>query len=187
MLKFKNIEITDKEEVQRYTYGNPYDNCDFSFVNMYMWRKKYLTKFAVEDGFLVTLSNNKVFLMPVGSGDLKGILQKMIDYAKEKNFPFVLGAVTPLMREHLEEAMPGAFEFAEDRDNSDYLYLRERLTNLTGKKLHSKRNHINKFKLNNEYTFEIITKENIEDVIKMQGEWCHLNGCVEDEELWMEK
>ena len=64
--------------------------------------------------------------------------------------------------EELEAAFPGEFEFAADRDGYDYLYEVDRLADLTGKKLHAKRNHINRFVENNpSWVYEEITPESL--------------------------
>ena len=58
----------------------------------------------------------------------------------------------------LEEFFPGRFAYTADRDGYDYLYEVERLAELGGKKLHAKRNHINRFVENNPtWTYEGIT------------------------------
>jgi hypothetical protein len=45
------------------------------------------------------------------------------------------------------------------------------LANLCGKKLHGKRNHLNRF-YENDWSFEAVTPENIEEVTEMHNQWC---------------
>lgn len=183
MLNFKPVELEDKEILEPYLLGSPYNNCDFSFTNVYMWRKKYKTSWALCGQRLVLKSDESTFLMPLGGGELRPVLEEMMAYAQEHGLPFQMAAVTPKMREELEAAMPGKLAFAGSRDYCDYLYDSEKLIKLAGKKLHSKRNHINKFKAMYEYSYEVISQENMEEVIAMHGEWCVLNQCVQDPEL----
>ena len=91
--------------------------------------------------------------------------------------------------EQLEEWYPGRFEIEYDRDAADYVYESEKLATLAGKKLHAKRNHINKFKATYEgrWNYETLTKENVEDCFQMALEWRNKNGCEEDEEKSAEK
>ena len=59
----------------------------------------------------------------------------------------------------LEEWYPGQFQIEYDRDSADYVYESEKLATLSGKKLHGKRNHINKFKqVNENWSYEKIYK-----------------------------
>ena len=53
------------------------------------------------------------------------------------------------------------FIFDYDRDGSDYLYDSQKLISLSGKKLHSKKNHLNSFKRNHEFIYRSIKPEDI--------------------------
>lgn len=72
----------------------------------------------------------------------------------------------------LEEFFPGQFTFTADRDGYDYLYEIDRLADLGGKRLHAKRNHINRFMENNpSWTYEEITPESLGECLAMDKEW----------------
>ena len=69
------------------------------------------------------------------------------------------------------------------RDSADYVYETEKLSRLSGKKYHSKKNHVNKFKATYpDWSYEPITKDNVEECFQMALRWRELNGCEEDEE-----
>ena len=64
-----------------------------------------------------------------------------------------------LVPEHMTQLICDAvpeIEFSEDRPNFDYIYRREDLVELRGKKYHAKKNYINSFKKNYEYEYEPI-------------------------------
>ena len=83
----------------------------------------------------------------------------------------------------MESFYPGRFQVEYDRDEADYVYEREKLATLAGKKLHGKRNHINKFKsLYEDWTYESLNDENVEDCFQMALKWRNQNGCDEDHE-----
>ena len=84
----------------------------------------------------------------------------------------------------LEEWYPGRFEIEYDRDYADYVYETEKLATLSGKKLHGKRNHINKFKAMYEgrWSYEPMSESNLEECFQMALKWRNENGCEEDEE-----
>ena len=58
-----------------------------------------------------------------------------------------------------------------DRDNSDYIYNRIDLANLSGKAYHKKKNLVNSFKNNYEFTIKKINSSNIEDAKKVLNLW----------------
>ena len=45
-----------------------------------------------------------------------------------------------------ESWYPGRFEIEYDRDEADYVYEGEKLATLSGKKMHGKKNHVNRFR-----------------------------------------
>ena len=65
---------------------------------------------------------------------------------QRKKIPFVLHGVTHEMEEEFREIFGDIYEIEYDRDISEYIYDREKLATLSGKKLHGKRNHINRLK-----------------------------------------
>ena len=91
--------------------------------------------------------------------------------------------MTPEMFAQLETFFPGKFQIEYDRDEADYVYEREKLETLSGKKLHGKRNHINKFKsVHEDWDYETLTEDNVEECFQMALKWRNLNGCEDDEE-----
>ena len=84
----------------------------------------------------------------------------------------------------MEELFPGVFCFTENRDAADYIYLREKLISLAGKKYHSKRNHIARFKDNHIWTYEPISEKNINECFEMSMNWHKKYRVAEDEESY---
>ena len=84
----------------------------------------------------------------------------------------------------METWFPGKFDITYHRDEADYVYESEKLATLSGKKLHGKRNHVNKFKAlhGDNWSYETITEDNLEGCFQMALKWRNLNGCENDEE-----
>lgn len=191
MIAFKDITLQDKEIIQSFTLNSPRRNCDLSFTNLCSWRFLYHTQFAVADGFLILrfyADNELAYMMPVGNGDLKKALEIIIDDACSLGKPFTMLGVCSGMKADIESIMPGRFVFTSNRDYADYIYLREDLATLKGKKYQSKRNHINKFlKTYTNYEYKPITPELVSECLKLETEWCKANNCQEDESLVAER
>lgn len=68
----------------------------------------------------------------------------------------------------------------EDRDNFDYLYLREDLATLEGKKYHKKRNHVNAFLNNYQYEERKFCSEGIKDAYLILDAWRAERGRDDD-------
>lgn len=183
--QWKNIDLSDKELIQSYYRQEGSRNCEFTFANNYLWAPHYEIRYAVIEEMLVFLSDEETFSVsfPIGKGDLKKTIDMLLSYFEEKGRAFKMHLVSPAQFERLEELYPGKFQIAYNRDSADYVYESEKLITLSGKKLHGKRNHINKFKeLYPDWSYESITDENTEECIAMAQEWRVLNGCDEDEE-----
>ena len=104
----------------------------------------------------------------------------MEEYFEKNGQAFCIHLVTKEKFELLEQIFPGKYEIEYDRDFADYIYEVPKMISLAGKKLHGKRNHINKFKENYpDWSYEILTKENLEECILMAEEWKARNLCGE--------
>lgn len=191
MIEFKDITLEDKDIIQSFTLNSYRRNCDLSFSNLCSWRFMYHTKYAIVDGFLIFrfyAGDELAYMTPVGQGDLKKVLNDIIEDANQLKQPFQMLGVCVGMKSDIEEAMPGKFTFSSDRDYADYIYLRSNLATLTGKKYQSKRNHINKFKKTYpNYEYIPITPALVPECLALEAKWCKANNCHEQEALAAER
>ncbi|SHF25663.1 hypothetical protein SAMN05444405_106159 [Bacteroides luti] len=191
MIKFKDITLEDKEAITSITMNSERKNCDLSFSNLCSWRFMYDTKFAIVDGFLLFkfhMNNELAYMMPVGEGDLKKILEAIIDDAASEGKSFLMYGVCNNMKDEIEKLMPGKFDFSSNRDYVDYIYLRTDLAELKGKKFQPKRNHANKFyKTYTDYEYVSITADRISECLRLEEEWCKANDCGQQNGLGNER
>jgi len=174
MLEFKPVELSDKPQVDSAMWAENSRSADFNFANIYMWDKTY--KQCVSHSHNRTFikaqySESPFFVYPIGSGDLKSALEELYDYAEKNSFPFCLRGITQEHIQHLEAVCPGKFSFREDRAYFDYIYSAEKLASLSGKKLHSKRNHINRFIESNDWSFEPLSTELVPECMALLAGW----------------
>lgn len=188
---FRPLEISDKALVQRYTLQSARRNCELSFANLYSWRFLYHTCIAETDGFLLVrfhAEGRLAYLMPVGEGDVRPVIERLMQDAAALGEPFQLQGVCVYMREKLEAAFPGLFDFTFDRDYFDYIYLRSDLATLRGKRFQAKRNHINRFKaVCPSYEYRALTPDLVAECLRLENLWCQANGCTEDQSLQEER
>ena len=186
LIQFRRPELKDKELIQSYYNRFPSRSCEKTFANSYLWSRHYKTAFAIVEETLVFKWEDEgvMFSYPVGHPeDVKRALEVLKAYTEECSEPFILYHVTPDLFEQLDEWYPGRFEVEYDRDVADYVYQAAKLATLAGKKLHAKRNHINKFKATYEnWSYETMTKENVEECFQMALKWREQNGCDDNAE-----
>lgn len=185
-IQFKRTELEDKELMQFYFRKYPSRSCERTFVNSFLWSRHYPVTFAVVENALVFRANGEgeAYTYPAGEEqDVKRALDVLMEDTKRRGVPFVMYHVTPEQFERVEAWYPNRFEIAYDRDIADYIYESEKLSTLSGKKLHAKRNHINKFKAEHEnWCYETMTEDNLEECFQMALKWRNENHCDEDRE-----
>lgn len=190
MIKFKDVTIDDKDLIQSFTLWGERQNCDLSFANLISWRFLYNTQYAIVGDYLVFrfyAGRHLAYMAPVArpkqqaDGRLRvepcdecsaEVIRAMHDDAIAMGHPFLMLGVCNYMRDVIESHFPGVFDIKAERDYSDYIYERDKLVNLSGKKLQSKRNHINKFKsLYPDYEYRELTPEMIPQCIELEHQW----------------
>ncbi len=175
MLDFQTPLLTDKGWVDQLLRTSAQRACDYNFASLFMWGPVYKARIARLDGRLavqVRYPMPHAYLWPVGTGDLRTALLALESDAAEWEKPLHLVAVTEQQKAELEALFPGQFRFQEERADSDYLYETDRLAELPGKKLHAKRNHINRFlKENPNWVYEELTEKSLAECLVMDEQW----------------
>lgn len=186
MIDFKEIELKDKEWVDECLKQAKFQGCEYSFTSNYIWRSIYHPKIAKVEGMYCLRSEYQgrySYCYPAGQGDIKKVITLLLEDAKELGISFRMHGITEDLIEQLEEWFPGLFQFETNRDDSDYIYTVEKLSTLAGKKLHGKRNHINRFKDTDDWEYYDVTSENVQECIEMNKEWLARYVTEEDKGL----
>ncbi|MCD8211011.1 MAG: GNAT family N-acetyltransferase [Prevotella sp.] len=205
MIKFSEITEDDKDLIQSYTLTSEWQNCDLSFPNLVSWKFLYDTQFSIVEDYLVIrfwIDGELTYMMPMPKP------HRLEDGTEERDFSqfykviqllredsalmgqrFSMLTVKDYLEDILEKNFPDTFLFCLNRDRQDYIYLREKLVSLAGKKLQSKRNHVNKFKsLFPQYKYKELTPQIIPQCHELARLWKlqALEGSPEEEEnlLW---
>ena len=188
MLNFKNIEISDKKLIDNCLQNKQSRSCDYCFSNLYAWQERFKTLFAVvHDTLFVKFEdkNTTYYMFPVGKMSLKKAFELLENDAAQNSIELKIKAVSESMWQQINKEMPEKFSYFPERENFEYMYFTEKLINLSGKKLQSKRNHINRFKAENPaWEFSLIsTREDCYDCWNMLKAWENENSATSDPSL----
>ncbi len=190
MILFKNLTTDDKELIQQFTLPGARQNCDLSFANIISWQFLYGTHFAVIGDYLVFrfyAGRHLAYMTPIRRPSLRSGGNNVPDEEDDgfastirilredsiaMGHPFLMLGVCMDMVDRIEKAFPGMFRIQPDRDHADYVYDREKLITLAGKKLQGKRNHVNKFrKLYPDYIYKPLTTDMIAECLRLEESW----------------
>lgn len=177
-LSFHTLSLEDRELILSYTRNADLQNCDLSFANLYAWQFLYQTEIAEWNGFLLFrfyADGHLAYLMPLGQGSWREVIEQMHQDACQLGHPLLILGVTEEMKHYIQGICSSKFVINPNREYADYIYLRESLATLAGKKLQPKRNHTNKFRrLYPDYEYRPLTRELIPLCLQLDEEWAAL-------------
>lgn len=180
MLIFSSkVDFESREFLRSYIDGGRCRTSGLSYSSLYMWRTGNDFSYEVIEGYLcisglshLEIEDNVHFMFPPVSKDgrydketLRACILKAKQKFEEKNLKFSLRLVPQDMKEKISEAVP-EMQWIDDRPNYDYVYDREEIATLRGKKFHAKKNYVNSFKKNFEYTYEPITSDMTDELME---------------------
>lgn len=175
ILEFKHVDISDKPIFDDYYNEADYRGSECCFGSTFIWRGCYDTFWAISHGALIlkVTVNGVTFVLPPFGGkdeDMPLIVNALKEYF---GGPFEFHGIYESTMERFKRTMPEITEYTEDRDNWDYVYDREKLATLSGRKYHSKKNHYNAFiKEHPDYVYEEINAANKDECIAFGKAWC---------------
>ena len=196
MINFQPVRIDDRSTIQPFFDKSIYQNCDFSFSNIFSWSHYYQTTFAVHEDFLFFRFEPKEatpgYLFPLEKDKkkeegLRRALEILMADAKERGHELRIYGITAKMFQEIDSALPKKFTYKKTRAWYEYIYSSEDLLHLIGKKFQTKRNHINKFKRTYEWEYLPIKREIIPDCIELYERWCGENGGCKSQESLIEE
>ena len=175
MCDFHPISLADKTLFDELLPYEDSKSSGYSFGNVYLWDLLCRRNVARMDDRLCVeylCKSGPFFAFPVGRGELAPVLEALRRRAEEQGRPFLFHGVTAPQRQALEEACPGRFAFSPDREDFDYIYTVEALSTLSGKKLHGKRNHCNKFEVTYpDWHYERLSPALFDGCLAVLDEW----------------
>ncbi len=188
--------MNDREWVRSCVASGDTDGCCFSFGNLFTWSDAYSLEIAEFEGLCLIrgkdTDGNIFYTYPSGAGDIKKAISAMMDEARENNTKFMLYHILEDNIKTLNSLFPDVFKFDYDRDTSEYIYSVKNMADLSGKKFHGKKGHVNAFFRKHENVYcDPITDDNIHLCLDIAESWRSeredSEGELENENLALEK
>ncbi len=169
MLEFRDISISDKERITSCLRKSDFMGCEYTFANNMAWKRLADSKISFYKDFYIVRSYDSIenipyFVFPSGDGNYRELFTELKKYTVSLGVPLRITGVTEKSLNMLKEMFPDSFTYEYDRNGSDYIYRSSDLIGLSGKKYHSKRNHLMHFQ-SYEYTFSMISEKDFDDCI----------------------
>lgn len=179
---FENLTAEQITLLNTYFDGYDYQSSGHTYIANYIWRNTHQISWQIIGDYLCigALGNldpeeDKQYFMsfPLTADGRYEIpkLRETLLAAKEifrrngqkLELSLVPESLVPLLKECFPEE--GELFIEHDRDDDDYIYLKEELISLSGRKLHTKKNHLNQFLKNYEFTYEEATPEMVPEIM----------------------
>ncbi len=183
MKLFKNdITLENAEEMKKYLLAYDHESSAQCFSSLYTWAQVHDFCWEILEDHLViegtyrpnqAVENLVHYIFPPvpadGKPSAEGIRRAVLAAKKifdEAGEPFMIKRIPGNMKEAFSEAFPDT-ELIEDRTYFDYVYDLEALSELRGKKFHSKKNHVNAFERNYEHEIKPFTPDMTDEVLDL--------------------
>ena len=168
MLEFSDLEIKDREKAVKCLEKSDFMGCEYSFANNLAWKRLADTKACFFKDFYILRSvspdGSPYFVMPSGEGNYSELFAELKKVSGFCGVPLRISGVTQRSLPLFEELFSGQYTVTPDRDNSDYIYSTKNLAELSGRKYHSKRNHLARFG-RTDYEYSPMTENDFSDCI----------------------
>ena len=148
---------------------------EFTFSGLYLFRNRYkyrISRSGPNGGFIISGTQpgaageeKRFFMTPCETPDREILESLFVSHNYWKNISVT---VLEKSRRQLDD---WGITVHEDRDNFDYLYSRNDLAELKGKKFHKKKNLVNQFLHNYSWEQRQLTQELIPQAMKILEQW----------------
>ncbi|WP_457557323.1 DUF2156 domain-containing protein [Candidatus Harpocratesius sp.] len=191
---FSSIHLEHKDIISQILLKSKYQISEYTFTNLYMWRDYYSFHWAFIDdifflrAFYKNKSENKrekIFFFPpicLDSTMWEKAINLMNSWNISNNDEIAIHRVPNFIVDNIKK-YPGIspyLKIEQDRANWDYVYLRNDLGELKGKKYANFRKIMNKFKSQNLWRYETINSKIFKEILNLQAQWCNFHACKDD-------
>lgn len=178
---FDNLTPEETELLNSYFDGYDYESSGHTLIANYIWRNTHHISWQIIGDYLcigalgeLDPEEDKQYFMSfpltrTGTYDLDSLKKTLFTAQKmfrKRGQNLNMSLIPQSLVHYLTEIFPEESLYIEhDRDEDDYIYLREDLVKLSGRKLHQKKNHLNYFLKNYAFTYEEATPEMVPEIM----------------------
>ena len=169
MLSFQPIDENSVKILDPFFLHQDHRICDYTHGTACMWADYFQAEYTVFENVLIIKSVLKngttAFTMPIGPGSIEDALGAIDAWCEKQGLPVAYEPVPESCLPVLRARYGSAMQETTKLDWADYLYDKNDLIYLKGRRYNTQRNHINKFiKTYGGYEYHTITAENLDQV-----------------------
>jgi hypothetical protein len=164
---FKPVGLEDQDVFKEYLEREPAEVCELAFANIFIWKDSERPRWTILNGALCVLVEpdfeDPYVLPPLGGERRPETIAACLRHAPRLSR--VPGSFV--------ERFGAGFKVEEDPGNFDYIYSRQELAELKGKKFDGKRNRIRKFESTFAHQFEyhLLTRADVPGCFRLLEDW----------------
>ena len=186
---FKPVTVESRKEITEFLDVIKPISCELCFGNLFAWSKAEHTEYYINHEENALCIRNNIhntdinYYFPIFKDAVKSAENKIacIESFRDfhRNYYDADFKLINLLKEQAEFLQNNFTDFivTQNRDRSEYIYEADSLRTFGGKKLHGKKNHLNKFYAlyGDSYKYENIDESNIGECLKLSWKWRTLN------------
>lgn len=180
-MNFRNITLADKADIEAAYRNYGIIDCDLAFANIICWRESYPIRICKSDDYVILRAflDEEVgwcYSVPLRTGLMAGnvsddtLFSLIEEDAAARGEQLRIMVPSEAAIAELRGRYPD-FGFFYQRSHSDYIYSREELESLHGKKFQPKRNHVNKFKASYDYSYSSLSANDRIECFELLRRW----------------
>ena len=177
-MEFKRIGRESREIIEKYTKHWSIENADYCFTTLYLWGRHGKITYAEHENALFLLyqfpEEQPFFTCPLPlckDADYRKLIDAAFDYLKGIGAKPSIRSISPPFYDMITSCYP-ELKLSRTRNADDYVYDADALRTLAGKKLHSKRNHINRFMQDNpNWEYVKLNSSMLKECMSLYEEW----------------
>ncbi len=181
-MEFKPLYLTDKIIFDEFLKANSKvfgvsEGSELNFANLYAWKDDDKLEIYISVNFLVIkgVNRGKIYFLPPLAKSFDDFI-KAINFIRKytnsiEHLLFIYSTPIEIINKIKPYLLKDNFLVFPNRDLAEYIYEAEGFITLSGKKMHAKRNFVNRFRALYDYEARKYTKSDFDELINNLKKW----------------